>query len=172
MEIGPHCVVALTWTLLDSQGEVLDQLSDPVEFLLGGGDLLAKIDEALQGQRAGAKLDLYLEPEQAFGDYDEKLVFLEARQRFPAETEEGMGFEGLPEGCSPDAPAGLFYTVTEIYPEHVVVDGNHPLAGIALRLKLKVAAVREASLDEISAGTLGLALFQVPPTAPGSPSLH
>src|SRR6185369_5729841 len=79
MEITRHCVVALTWTLKDTLGEVLDELTDPVEFLVGGDDLLAKIDEALQGHEAGDKLDLHLEPEEAFGDYNEQLVFLEPR---------------------------------------------------------------------------------------------
>ena len=70
MEITQHCVVGLTWTLKDTLGEVLDELDEPVEFLLGGDDLLHKIEEALQGHEAGAKLDLHLEPEEAFGDYD------------------------------------------------------------------------------------------------------
>ena len=95
-EITPQCVVALTWTLKDTLGEVLDVLDDPVEFLVGGGDLLAKIEEALQGHGPGAKLDLHLEPEEAFGDYNDQLVFLEPRSLFPAELEEGMTFEGLP----------------------------------------------------------------------------
>ncbi|MBC7471538.1 MAG: FKBP-type peptidyl-prolyl cis-trans isomerase, partial [Ramlibacter sp.] len=67
MEITPQCVVALTWTLKDTLGETLDELTDPVEFLVGGGDLLARIEEALQGHEAGDKLDLHLEPEEAFG---------------------------------------------------------------------------------------------------------
>jgi FKBP-type peptidyl-prolyl cis-trans isomerase SlyD len=172
MEITEHCVVALTWTLMDAQGETLDRLEEPVEFLVGGGDLLQKIDEALQGHRPGARLELHLEPEQAFGDYNEKLVFLEQRSLFPAELEEGMAFEGLPAGCSADAPPGLLYTVTDIYPEHVVADGNHPLAGIALRLSLQVAAVREANAEELARGTLGSGFFQVPALAAGGSSLH
>ena len=105
-----------------------------MEFLVGGEDLLAKIEEALQGHEAGARVDLHLEPEEAFGDYHEQLVFLEPRKLFPTELEEGMTFEGLPAGTNPDTPRDVLYTVTEIYPEHVVLDGNHPLAGIAIRL--------------------------------------
>ena len=77
MKITPQCVVSLTWVMKDTLGEVLDELDEPVEFLLGGQDLLAKIEEALQGHALGAKIDLHLEPEQAFGDYDENRVFLE-----------------------------------------------------------------------------------------------
>jgi FKBP-type peptidyl-prolyl cis-trans isomerase SlyD len=162
MEVNRHCVVALTWTLKDSLGEVLDELDEPVEFLVGGRDLLAKIEDGLQGHEPGDRIDLHLEPQDAFGDYDESLVFLEARSLFPPELEEGMTFEGLPAGAaSVDAPRGVLYTVTEIYPEHVVLDGNHPLAGIALNLRLKVEAVRDAEEDEIGRGSTGAGFFRI-----------
>jgi len=83
MEVTPQCVVALTWTLKDTLGEELDVLDEPAEFLVGGSDLLAKIEEALQGHEPGDQLDLHLEPEEAFGDYNDQLVFLEPRSRFP-----------------------------------------------------------------------------------------
>src|SRR4029453_12209447 len=161
MEITQQCVVALTWTLKDTLNEVLDELADPVEFLVGGDDLLVKIEEALQGHEAGDKIDLHLEPEEAFGDYNDQLVFLEPRTLFPAELEAGMAFEGLPPGANADAPRDVLYTVTEIYPEHVVLDGNHPLAGIAIRLQLKVVRVRGATEEEISRGSTGTGFFKV-----------
>lgn len=174
MKITPQCVVALTWTLKDTLGEILDELDEPVEFLLGGDDLLAKIEEALQGHEAGATIDLHLEPEHAFGDYDENLVFLEARKLFPAELEEGLTFDGaaLPAGVNPDTPTDHIYTVTEIYPEHVVLDGNHPLAGIAIRLSLKVESVREATEAEIGQGSMGTGFFKLESQAPGNNTLH
>jgi FKBP-type peptidyl-prolyl cis-trans isomerase SlyD len=172
MEITELCVVGLTWTLKDTLGETLDVLDEPVEFLVGGQDLFVKIEEALRGHEPGAAIDLHLEPEEAFGDYDEKLVFLEARNLFPAELEEGMSFEGLPPGTHPDAPRDLLYTVTDIYPEHVVLDGNHPLAGIALRLSLKVISVRDATEEEAARGTVGTGFFKVHVQAPGGTSLH
>jgi FKBP-type peptidyl-prolyl cis-trans isomerase SlyD len=162
MEVNRHCVVALTWTLKDSLGEVLDELDEPVEFLVGGRDLLARIEDGLQGHEPGDRLELYLEPPDAFGDYDENLVFLEPRTLFPKELEEGMTFEGLPPGAtSSAAPRDIVYTVTEIYPEHVVLDGNHPLAGIALNLHLKVEGVREAEEDEIGRGSTGAGFFRI-----------
>jgi FKBP-type peptidyl-prolyl cis-trans isomerase SlyD len=173
-EITPQCVVALTWTLKDTLGETLDVLDEPVEFLVGGGDLLAKIEEALQGHEKGAKLDLHLEPEEAFGDYNEELVFLEPRSLFPAELEEGMTFEGiaLPEGVNKDLSREIVYTVSEIYPEHVVLDGNHPLAGIALRISLKVEDIREATEEEIGRGSTGTGFFKVEAGPPGGTTLH
>lgn len=174
MEINERCVVALTWTLQDSLGETLDVLDDPVEFLVGGDDLLPAIERALQGYAKGASLNLHLEPEDAFGEYDEARVFLAPRQAFPRETEEGMAFDGsaLPAGCPADMPQQALYTVTELYPEHVVLDSNHPLAGMALRLRLKVVAVREASEEEIARRSAGAGFFTVPQTAPGSHTRH
>jgi FKBP-type peptidyl-prolyl cis-trans isomerase SlyD len=172
MEITNQCVVALTWTLKDTLGEVLDELDDPVEFLVGGDDLLAKIEEVLQGHEPGDKVDLHLEPEEGFGDYNDQLVFLEPRSLFPPELEEGMTFEGLPPGANPQAPSEVLYTVTEIYPEHVVLDGNHPLAGIAIRLHLKVERVREATEEEIGRGSAGTGFFKVQREAPPGASLH
>jgi FKBP-type peptidyl-prolyl cis-trans isomerase SlyD len=174
MEINQQCVVALTWTLKDTLGETLDVLDEPVEFLVGGDDLLPKIEEALQGRKAEDRLELHLEPEEAFGDFDDQLLFLEPRDRFPPETEEGMTFEGsaLPEGTHPAAPRDALYTVSEIYPEHVVLDGNHPLAGIALRLSLRVAAVREATEEEIGRGTAGTGFFRIQPAVPGNGTVH
>jgi FKBP-type peptidyl-prolyl cis-trans isomerase SlyD len=161
MQVTPQCVVALTWTLKDTLGEVLDELKDPVEFLVGGNDLLAKIEQALQGHVRGDRVDLHLEPEQAFGEYDEKLVFLEERKLFPAELEEGMTLEQLPPGATASAPRGTLYTVTEIYPVHVVIDGNHPLAGIAIRLQIRVEGVREATEEEVGRGSAGTGFFKL-----------
>ncbi len=174
MKITEQCVAALTWTLKDTLGETLDQLDEPVEFLVGGDDLLAKLEEALMGKAAGDRVLLQLEPEDAFGDFNDRLMFLEPRNPFPAELEEGMAFEGLPPGGNPDAPTDLLYFVSEIYPEHVVMDANHPLAGIALRLDLKVHAVREATLDEIGKGTMGTGFFKLhlPTDTPASGHDH
>ena len=163
MKITPQCVVALTWTLKDTLGEELDVLDDPVEFLLGGADLLPTIEMALQGHGAGAVVELQLEPEQAFGDFNDQLLFLESRDLFPAEMEVGLSIEGsaLPHGCNPDAPKDTLYTVTDIYPDHVVLDGNHPLAGIALRIRMQVQSVREATEDEIERGSCGTGFFNL-----------
>ena len=60
MEITSPCVVALTWTLKDTLGEELDVLDEPVEFLVGGADLIDAIEQALLGRTAGDKLDLHL----------------------------------------------------------------------------------------------------------------
>jgi FKBP-type peptidyl-prolyl cis-trans isomerase SlyD len=173
MLITNPCVVALTWRLEDAQGQLIDELDAPVEFFVGGDDLLAKVEEALINQETGFEAKLHLEPEQAFGDYRPDLVFFEARSIFPEQVDVGMQFDGPPEGAvteglQPDA----VYTVTEVYPTHVVLDGNHPLAGIALRLDLKVRDVREATEEEIDAGSVDSPALSIMTTAPSNSHLH
>ena len=156
MQISAPCVVSLTWKLNDGQNRPIDALTEPVEFFYGGDDLLAKVEEALEGHAQGAELQLHLEPENAFGDYKAELVCFEKRSLFPAELEAGMTFEGLPTGAAtPGMPADAIYVVTEVYPDHVVLDGNHPLAGMSLRLELKVVDVREATPDEVEGRSVG-----------------
>ena len=141
MQIAAPCVVSLTWRLADAQGAEIDELTEPVEFFFGGDDLLAKVEEALAGQEAGFETTLHLEPEHAFGDYDAELVFFEDARDLPG---GGRGRHAVRRAaararrrrtCRDDA----IYTVTEVYPDHVVLDGNHPLAGIALRLDARRA---------------------------------
>jgi FKBP-type peptidyl-prolyl cis-trans isomerase SlyD len=162
MQIQRPCVVTLTWRLEDTEGDLLDELDEPTEFLVGGHDLLTAVEEALLGHEPGHRAHLHLEPEQAFGEYDPKLVCFESRELFDAAVEPGMIFEGLPEGArTPDMPRDLFYSVTEVFPTHVVLDGNHPLAGMALRLQLQVQDVRTAENHEVEAGRVGASLLSV-----------
>ncbi len=173
MQITHPCVVSLTWRLQDAQGNLIDELADPVEFFFGGDDLLAKVEEALLGQATGFETALHLEPEHAFGEYDPALVFFENRSVFPDAVEVGMQFDGVPDGAATkNMPADAIYTVTEVYPDHVVLDGNHPLAGIALRLDVVVRDVREATENEVTSGSVGEPVFTVMNTAPNGSSLH
>jgi FKBP-type peptidyl-prolyl cis-trans isomerase SlyD len=156
MIIAKPCVVTLTWSLSDAQNQPIDELREPTEFFFGGDDLLPKIEEVLVDQEAGFEAHLHLEPEHAFGDYKPELVCFEDRALFPEQLEEGMQFEGLPPGSVTEGmPGDAVYAVTEIYPSHVVLDGNHPLAGLALRIHVKVLDVREATEAEAEAGSVG-----------------
>jgi FKBP-type peptidyl-prolyl cis-trans isomerase SlyD len=173
MQITAPCVVTLTWRLGDTLGNLIDELPEPIEFFFGGDDLLEKVEEALAGRETGFQTKLHLEPEHAFGDYDAELVFFDERSVFPEATEVGMQFDELPAGCKTTGlPADTLFTVTEVYPTHVVLDGNHPLAGIALRLDLTVRDVREATAEEIERGGVGDASLSVLRAMPASPHTH
>lgn len=173
MLITSPCVVSLSWRLEDAQGQLIDELAEPMEFFYGGDDLFAKVEQALAGQEIGFETSVALDPEEAFGDYDANLVCFESRAVLPENVSEGMQFEGLPEGAaSENMPEEVVYTVTEVYPEHVVLDGNHPLAGVGLRMHIRVRDVREASEEEIREGSVGETVFSVVTGAPPDESLH
>ena len=173
MKITAPCVVSLTWRLEDAQGQLIDELVDPMEFFYGGNDLFAKVEEALLGQEPGFNTSVHLEPEHAFGDYQPELVCFEARELFDTALEEGMQFDGLPEGSATiGMPQETIYTITEIYPQHVVLDGNHPLAGIALRMHAVVRDVREATISEVGAGSVSDTGVTILSTLPPPPQVH
>ena len=173
MNINAPCVVTLVWRLEDAHSNLIDELKEPVEFFYGGDDLLAKVEAAIADQQAGFETQLHLEPEHAFGDYKPELVFFEERSVLKEPIEVGMQFDGVPPGAvTQGMPADAVYSVTEVYPTHVVLDGNHPLAGVALRLDLKVLDVREATEAEIDAGSVGQPVFSVLSTAPTDSTLH
>jgi FKBP-type peptidyl-prolyl cis-trans isomerase SlyD len=149
MKIAKNTVVALAYTLSDAQGNMIEESDDPLVYLHGGYDgTFPKIEEALDGKEDGYKTEIQLEPSDAFGEYDSELVKVESRDRFPEPLEIGMQFEGTPDE-EEDSLDALIYTVTDLAEDKVVLDGNHPLAGMALRFALTVTEVREATPDEV-----------------------
>jgi FKBP-type peptidyl-prolyl cis-trans isomerase SlyD len=173
MQIHSPCVVSLRWRLDDAQGQPIDELNEPIDFFYGGVDLLEQVEASLAGQSSGFEASLHLEPEHAFGDYIADLVCFEDRSLFPEGVEVGMQFEGLPEGAvTANMPPEAIYTVTEVYATHVVLDGNHPLAGLALRLHLSVTGVREATDEEIADRSVGGVSFNLMSPVEPPPHLH
>jgi FKBP-type peptidyl-prolyl cis-trans isomerase SlyD len=137
--------VRLRYRLRDAQDEPIEDGDRELTYVHGEPDaLLPAIARRLTGERAGARLNLHLEPEDAFGDYDADQVHLADRSLFPASLEAGFSFEGIP--GRPDD--GRIYTVTDFTEETVVLDGNHPLAGMALRFEIEVLEVTEPSVEE------------------------
>ncbi|WP_020201479.1 peptidylprolyl isomerase, partial [Cupriavidus sp. WS] len=144
MKIAKNTVVSVVYKLSDAQGNLIEESDEPMVYLHGGYDgTFPKIEEALEGHEAGFETQLQLEPDEAFGDYDAEMVKVEPRDRFPEPLEIGMQFEGVPEDGDEDD--SIIYTVTDVAEDKVVLDGNHPLAGMALRFWLQVSEVREAT---------------------------
>lgn len=149
MQIGQDTVVTLAYRVVDSDGNLIDGGEQPLVYLHGGyGGIFEKIEEELVGQSAGFQTDVRLQPEEAFGDYDAELVLMESRDLFPDDIEVGMQFERAME----DGDDDMLYTITDIAEGKVVVDGNHPLAGLALVFSCTVSDVRAATADEIAHG--------------------
>lgn len=150
MPINRGMVVKLDYELKDCDGESLEDEGAQMEYLHGGyGGIFPKVEQELEGKDVGDEMDLTLDPEDAFGEYDAELLRVEPRNRFPERTEVGMRFEGVPGDGEEET---LIYTVTDVTSESVVVDGNHPLAGERLWFKAKVAGMRPATPDELDHG--------------------
>ena len=150
MKIAKDTVVTVNYKLSDAQNNLIEEGSQPMVYLHGGYEnTLPKIEEELDGKEKGYSSTIQVEPEDAFGDYDAALVKVEDRSRLPEPLEVGMQFEGVSEGGD-DEPT--IFTVTEIADDKVVLDGNHPLAGMALRFELSVIDVRAATQEEITHG--------------------
>ncbi len=168
-KVGENTVVTAEFWITDAQGQALDDSDGPVEFLHRGLDsLLPRLDDAIEGQEAGFDQTFHLEPEDAFGDYDADLVRVEERSRFPEPIEVGMQFEGVPNDDEDDGEGPLvteaedgdeesdedvlIFTVTDLTDDKVVLDANHPYAGMALRVRIKVIDVRPAEAEEVEQG--------------------
>ena len=151
MQVERNCVVTLDYSVTDPDGELLDAGQEPLVYLHGGyDDIFPKIEEALHGKKVGESVVVKMQPDDAFGEYDAELIQMESRKGFPKELEVGMQFEGVPEGGDDDDI--LIYRVTEIADDKVVLDGNHPLAGMALVFTCTVTSIRPASAEEIEHG--------------------
>jgi FKBP-type peptidyl-prolyl cis-trans isomerase SlyD len=112
-------------------------------YLHGGyGELFASLERALEGKAPGESLRIQLEPEDAFGEYDADLLRVEPAERYGQGLAVGMEVE----------EDSRFYTVTDVAAGKAVLDGNHPLAGMALRFSIEIVAVRSAKAEEISRG--------------------
>jgi len=151
--IARNCVVTLSYEVTDTDGAVIDAGEVPLRYLHGGyEDIFTTIEEQLDGKKVGETVTVKLQPDQAYGEYDADLVQIEPLTSLPHPLEIGMQIEGAPEG-EPDAT--VFYRVTDIAEGKAVLDGNHPLAGIALVFTATVMAVRPATPAEMKAGKVG-----------------
>lgn len=146
MQIAANAVVFIHYTLKDDAGTVIDSSSggSPLAYLHGNGNLVAGLEKALEGRKAGDKLQVAVKPEEGYGVRDESLVQQMPRRAFKGvrEIRPGMRF---------NSPAGPI-TVTKVQGDLVTVDGNHELAGVTLNFEVEVTQVREATGEEILHG--------------------
>lgn len=149
MRIAKNTVVSLTYELSAGDGAVVEKADKPISYLHGGYDgIFPRVEQALEGKDAGFVCKVRLEPDDAFGVYEEALVRVEPRALFPASVKVGMQFEGSAE----ESGESRIYTVTGISDDKVTVDGNHPLAGQTLLFSCVVTDVRVASGEELTHG--------------------
>jgi FKBP-type peptidyl-prolyl cis-trans isomerase SlyD len=145
MQVGRDTVVSLKIQMYDAQGALLHAPEGEHVYLHGGyGGLLEALERSLEGKQPGESVRVQLEPEQAFGEYDAGLLRVEPAERYGQGVAVGMEIEEHEH----------LYTVTDVGAGKVVLDGNHPLAGLALRFSCEVVGVRAAWPEEIERGVL------------------
>lgn len=144
--VAPNTIVTVAIELRDTHGKLIESGDTPMVYLHRGyGGLIDALENALKGRSPGESVQLALEPEQAFGEYDAELLRVEDLSRYGEGLEIGMEIED-------DFEEGDLrrYTVTDLTSDKVVLDANHPLAGMALRFDCRVVSVRAATAEELA----------------------
>ncbi len=147
MKISMNTVVTMSYEIRDVDNNLLESSKEPVTYLHGGYDqIFPKVEEAMHNKNKGDKIEIVLEPAEAFGEYDSELVQLEPTSAFPeSQLKEGMTFEGEDEKGEV-----IIYYVKTIAEGKVEVDGNHPWAGERINFLATIVDIRAAKDEEIS----------------------
>lgn len=150
MKIEKNTVVSLSYKMYDEKNQLIDETQDePLVYLHGGYDgIFPLVEEALHGKEKGENVDVQLSADDAFGEVEVELIRMEDIANFPVEPEVGMMFES----DDPDTGELMIFRVTDIANGQVVIDGNHPLAGMKIRFAATVADIRPATAEEIAHG--------------------
>lgn len=150
MQIADGKVAFFHYTLTNDQGDVLDTSSgkDPLGYVHGTGTIIPGLEQAMTGKSTGDSFKVSIEPEDAYGQHNQALVQRAPRQAFPPDDtlEPGMQFQAQTEGGT------QVVTILEVGEEEVVIDGNHPLAGMRLNFDVDIQEVRDATEEETSHG--------------------
>lgn len=148
--IQPNVHVTLDYELRDDEGEVIDAShedgGEPIRYVHGYGMLVPGLEAALAGLTVGDERDIVVPAEAGYGERDESLVLRVEKKDLPEGGKVEVGDELVAE--SPDGDE-IAMIVVEIENDEVVVDANHPLAGMTLRYSVKIREVRQATQDEI-----------------------
>lgn len=149
MAIADDVVVSMHYVLTSSTGEVLDSSdSGPLSYLHGHSNIIPGLERELAGKTVGEKLEVVIQPDEAYGARHEELVQTIPREAFEGvdRIEAGMQFHAqTPEG-------GQLVTITKVEGDQITIDGNHPLAGEVLHFQVEITDVREATEEEKAHG--------------------
>lgn len=148
MKVAKDKVVAIDYTLT-VQGDLVDTTdgSEPLEYLHGHGNIVVGLENALTGLSKGDSVNVRVEPEEGYGEYDEDGEDTYPRGEFPPDVEVGDTYLGVAEDGEE-----LPLNVVAVDDENVTVNYNHPLAGKVLEFNVTVRDVREASREELEHG--------------------
>ncbi len=150
MQIENEKVVTLHYKLTDDKGEVIDQSNDgSFAYLHGAKNIIPGLEDALTGKNAGDKFDVTIAPEQGYGERNDAMLQEVPREMFESGVDIQVGTQFHAQGPNGET---LVVTVVEVKDDKVVVDGNHPLAGVPLNFDVEVVDVRDATAEEIEHG--------------------
>ena len=147
MKIKKDRIVTLSVAMYDMQDNLLEEMDD-LTYYHGHGDIFPVIEHHLEEKKPGDKVSVTLEPEEAFGDYDELALIIADETDFTEGVEVALYYTTI-RGQTLERP----YRVTDIADGKVVLDGNHPLAGFGLRFEIAVKKVELPSSDAQEVGT-------------------
>ena len=143
--IQPGKYVALTYTILDEQGNVVEQHDMPIGFVYGSDtELIGNMDKAVAGKRQGDEVEVRVSPEQGFGERDPSLTFTDKLENVPPQFRQ-IGAEVQMQNDKGETKS---FFVTRIENGELTVDGNHPLAGKNLLVRVTISEVRDAKPGE------------------------
>ncbi|MEI6270402.1 MAG: peptidylprolyl isomerase [Methylococcaceae bacterium] len=150
MQVADNTAVSIHYTLTNDEGEVLDSSigDEALVFLQGSGNIISGLEKAMVGKVAGDKFNVRIAAEEAYGELMEDMIQVISRDMFEGvdDIEVGMQFHA-------DVSFGNgVVTVVSIDDENVTIDGNHPLAGVALTFDVEVIDVRAATEEEVTHG--------------------
>ncbi len=150
MQIADQKVVTIDYTLTDNEGRVIDKSSDgSFAYLHGASNIIPGLENALAGKSAGDELTVSVSPDQGYGMRDEAMLQQVPKSMFEDASQIAVGTQFHAQGPNGEV---LVVTVKDVQDEHVVVDANHPLAGVDLNFDVKVVDVRDASEEEVAHG--------------------
>ena len=137
--------VSLTYTISDTEGNVLEQSDLPVNYIHGGEtELIGGMDRAVAGKGVGDEVTIRVSPENGFGDHDPSLTFTDDIENVPPQFRQ-LGMEVQMQNEEGEVKS---FFVTKIEDGKLTVDGNHPLAGKELVVKVKILEVRDATKED------------------------
>ena len=150
MKATRGAVVSLGYTLKDDEGTILDtnEECEPLTYLHGFDNIITALERGLEGAGVGFKDAIVVEPLDAYGEVDPEAIFSVSRSDFPEEMIVTEGMQVV--GDTPNGPVSL--VVVEVADDEVVVDANHPLAGMRLHFDVEVLDLRAATDAELNAG--------------------
>ncbi len=136
MKVAKDLVVSLAYQVRTEDGVLVDEspVSAPLDYLHGHGSLISGLETALEGHEVGDKFDVAVGANDAYGQYDENLVQRVPKDVFMGVDELQVGMRFLAETDQGPVPV----EITAVEDDHVVVDGNHMLAGQNLKFNVEL----------------------------------